>query len=370
MNFLKHFDFKAYMRHTLSKLPITLLILAAAGVLSSLFFYFSFNSLNIALVYILAIILIARTTNSYTLGILASLLGVLWVNLVYTYPYMSLNFTMTGYPVTFIGMAAISCITSSMTIHQQKQRQLLKEKDHMLMEAEKEAMRANLLRAISHDLRTPLTSILGNSSAYLEHHGQLSSQEKLSMIENIHSDADWLLHMVENLLAVTRIQEEQGLLHVTKTEEILEEVLAPALERFHRRFPDTLVLVDIPPQVVLIPMDATLIQQVITNLLENAFYHGGNDKPIELTVTLMDKDAVFSVRDHGPGINPDILDTLFDGRGLTQTTEADSHKGMGIGLSICRTILVAHGGQIYARNHKDGAEFIFTLPDWREDYGE
>lgn len=353
------------------KLLVTLLILILATAVSAVFFFFGDSSIiNVALIYILAIIWIARTTNSYALGIFASLFSVLWVNLAYTYPYMSLNFTMTGYPLTFIGMALISCITSSMTIHQQKQRQMLKEKDRMLMEAEKETMRANLLRAISHDLRTPLTSILGASSTCLEHQEQLSAKEQMVLIQNIHTDAQWLLHMVENLLSVTRIQDEQGTPHVTKNEEILEEVLSQSLEMFSRRFPEAAVEVKIPDEVILIPMDATLIQQVITNLLENAFYHSGSSSPIQIAVWTQENMAVFSIRDHGAGIDPKIIDSLFDGTGVSTNSQADSHKGMGIGLSICRTIIAAHGGQIYARNRKDGAEFIFTLPDWREDYGE
>ena len=158
-----HFLFTA--RH----LPVAVLIMGAATLISWILFYLNENVLNVALIFILAILFVARTTNSYTLGLLSSLFSVFWVNYAYTYPFMALNFTLSGYPLTFIGMALISGFTSSITIHSAKQNQLLQEKDHMLMEAEKETMRANLLRAISHDLRTPLTTILGTSSAYLSH---------------------------------------------------------------------------------------------------------------------------------------------------------------------------------------------------------
>lgn len=370
MSHAKDSPIGAHFRYILRQLPITTIILALATLLATMFFQFSSNVINIALIYILAILFTARATNCYSMGILASVYSVFWVNFAYTYPFMSLNFTLTGYPITFIGMTLISTITSSMTIHQAKQNQLLQEKDHMLMEAEKETMRANLLRAISHDLRTPLTTILGTSSALMEHGKNMTAGEVQGMVQNIYTDADWLLHMVENLLSITRIQDDRGVSHVTKSEEPLEEVVSEAVQRFRRRFPDALVKVSVPDQLIMIPMDATLIEQVINNLLENAYYHAGAaDRQIELAAVTQPDYVVFSVRDYGRGIDPQLLGTLFEGGSTSHGTSTDAHKGMGIGLSICRTIVNAHGGQIYAGNHENGAEFTFTLPDWREDYG-
>ena len=365
----KGFRLGAHICHVIRQLPVTAMILAMATLISTVFFHFSNNVINISLIFIVAIVFIARATNCYTVGILASLYGVFWVNFAYTFPYMTLDFTLSGYPITFIGMALISTLVSSMTIHEAKQNQLLQEKDHMLMEAEKETMRANLLRAISHDLRTPLTTILGTSSTLMEHGENLSCAERRKMAQNIYSDADWLLHMVENLLAITRIQDERGVAHVKKSEEPVEEVVSEAVQRFRRRFPDALVTVTVPEEFIVIPMDATLIEQVINNLLENAYYHAGSDLPIELSVTLNGPDAAFTVKDHGKGIDPQLLGTMFEGGTLKRGTSTDAHKGMGIGLSICRTIVAAHNGQISAGNHENGAEFTFILPDWRKDYG-
>lgn len=369
MSITNHSRLGAHIRYVIRQLPVTAIILALATLISTVFFYFSNNAINIALVFIVAIVFIARATNCYTVGIIASLYSVFWVNFAYTYPYMTLDFTLSGYPITFIGMALISSLTSSMTIHEAKQNQLIQEKDRMLMEAEKEAMRANLLRAISHDLRTPLTTILGTSSAYLEHGEGLPPEERRKMVQNIYADADWLLHMVENLLSITRIQDDRGVAHVTKTEEPVEEVVSEAVQRFRRRFPGVAVKVTVPDEFIMIPMDATLIEQVINNLLENAFYHSGSDHPIELSVTTKGPLAAFTVKDYGKGIDPQLLGTLFEGGAIIRGTGTDAHKGMGIGLSICRTIVAAHGGQISAANHENGAEFTFTLPDWREDYG-
>ena len=160
-----------------------------------------------ALLYILALVLIARGTDGYFWGIFASLIGVVCVNFLFTYPYMALNFTLAGYPVTFLGMLAISFITSASTTYTKRQIQMLAERERLLVEAEKEKMRANLLRAISHDLRTPLTSIIGSGSSYLENGAFLNEGQKKELVRQIYEDSNWLLNMVENLLSVTRIQD-------------------------------------------------------------------------------------------------------------------------------------------------------------------
>lgn len=348
------------MKQIIRDSTVTAFYLALATFFSYMFFLVSQNTTNVAIMFILTTVLVARNTKGYIYGIISSLVGVICINFVYTYPYMELNFTLDGYPVTFLCMLLISCITSTLTTNMKKQSEILHEQDLMLLDAEKEKMRANLLRAISHDLRTPLTSIIGISNNYLEQSQSLSDESKEKMVAAISEDANWLLHMVENLLSVTRINDQTA--RVQTTMEPLEEVVPAAIQRFHKRLPNAQVKVQIPDDFIMIPMDATLIQQVLINLLENAIYHSGSTKPIELTVTIDSVNATFCVRDHGNGIDSQHLDTLFDGYTSTQNHSSDSHKGMGIGLSICKTIITAHRGKIIARNYDDGAEFIFTLP--------
>ena len=234
------------------------------------------------------------------------------------------------------------------------------------MEAEKEKMRANLLRAVSHDLRTPLTSIIGTSSAYLDSGSSLTEEERRSMVQTIYDDSNWLLHMVENLLSVTRIRQTDA--HVSTTLEPVEEVVSEAVSRLKKRLPGARIRVSTPEDFIMAPMDATLIEQVIINLLENGIYHSGSDAPMELTVTAEQKNAVFRIRDHGHGIREDLLPNIFDGYADTATSSGDSRKGMGIGLSICKTIIMAHDGDIWAENLPDGALFTFTLPLGEETY--
>ena len=315
---------------------------------------------NISLIYILCLIIISRYTTGYIYGIIASVFCVVFVNYCFTYPYFELNFTLTGYPITFLAMLSISTITSATTSHMIQQSQILAEREKQLMEADKEKMRANLLRAVSHDLRTPLTSITGALSSYMDIASEYTEEGKEALIHNIYDDANWLLTMVENLLSVTRIQNNATSLK--KSQEAVEEVVAESVSRLQKRLPDIQIQVSVPNELIELPMDAMLIEQVIMNLLENACIHSGSTVPIDLTVKQTEHDVSFHVRDYGIGIDKDKIEALFDGIPSTQALTADSKKGMGIGLSICKTIILAHHGNIYAINHKNGAEFIFSLP--------
>ena len=174
------------------------------------------------------------------------------------------------------------------------------EQRRILVESEKEKMRSNLLRAISHDLRTPLTCILGASSAVLENGGRLDKQTHDKLISNIKEDSQWLIRMVENLLSVTRINE--GTMNVTKTPEAAEEIVAEAISRIRKRFLNQKITVKVPDTLLMVPMDGTLIEQVLINLLENAVKHSPEDSAVEVEVKKNGHYAVFEVTDNGEGI--------------------------------------------------------------------
>lgn len=315
---------------------------------------------NVALIYILCLIFISRYTTGYWYGIFASLFCVVFINFCFTFPYFEINFTLTGYPITFLEMLSISILTSMSTSYIIRQSQILAEREKELMEADKEKMRANLLRAISHDLRTPLTSITGAISTYQDSKSSYTELEKEELISHIYDDSKWLLHMVENLLSVTRIQ--NGSAKVKTSYEAVEEVISEAVCRLKKRLPEATVHVQIPEELLLVPMDPMLIEQVIMNLLENAYIHSKSSRPIELTITATNDIVSFHVVDYGIGIDENKILDMFNGIPSTDSHTADSKKGMGIGLSICKTIITAHKGNIYARNHDHGAEFVFELP--------
>ena len=322
---------------------------------------------NLTMFYILGIVIVARYTTGYVWGFLFAIASVFSINYFFTYPYHNFDMTLEGYPITFLAMLVIYIITSALTTDLKEQAQILAKQEKELMEAQKEKMRANLLRAVSHDLRTPLTGIIGNSDSYIDMEDKLSTEEKRHIIENIKNDANWLLNMVENILSVTRIDNDTA--KVKKYIESVDEVVSSAVVRFKKRFPDARLNVILPDEVIMLMMDSTLIEQLIINLIQNAHIHSKSTKPIKLNVQEYETKVWFSIRDYGVGIAEEKLTTIFDGGAYNQNndTKADGHKGMGIGLSICKTIVKAHGGDIMVRNHEEGSEFYFYLPKEMEE---
>ena len=240
----------------------------------------------------------------------------------------------------------------------------VQQQEKLRLENEREKLRANLLRGMSHDLRTPLTGISGSISAVLDNEEYLSREQQRELLEGAKEDADWLCRMVENLLSVTRITDGAvGKLHTQ--EEALEEVIGAAVLSFRKRHPDIAVEVSVPDNVLMVPIDPVLIQQVMQNLLDNAVFHGKTTTRIRVRASTENGKAVVSVEDNGVGIDRSRLNHLFDGAlpfsGLLQS--ADQTRSLGIGLSACRTIIQAHGGSITAHNLPEGgACFSFTLP--------
>jgi two-component system sensor histidine kinase KdpD len=251
-------------------------------------------------------------------------------------------------------------ITSQVAMALERQY-LSDEQRQILIESEKEKMRSNLLRAISHDLRTPLTGILGASSTILENSDFVDRAMHNKLLMNIKEDSQWLIRMVENLLSVTRINE--GTMNVTKTPEAAEEIVAEALSRIRKRFTNRKIAVKVPDTFLLVPMDGTLIEQVLINLLENAVKHSPEDSTIEVEVKKNGNFAVFEVIDYGEGIAEQDLPYLFEGYISNEKYSSDSTRGMGVGLSICMSIIKAHNGKMEAFNKKSGgAIFRFMLP--------
>ena len=308
-------------------------------------------------VYVLAVLLISRFTNGYLLGLIAAVFGVICVNYVFTYPYMAFNFTISGYPLTILSFLIVSLVTSALTTKS-------KEQDRLRMENERVKMRADLLRSVSHDIRTPLTSIIGATSTILES-PDLSREEQKALLEDVRNDAQWLIRVVENLLSVTRIGADQA--KIVKEPIAAEEVLGEAVGKFRKRFPAVAVEVRAPDELLMVPMDPILIMQVLSNLLENAVFHGQTTSRIVLSVRRDGNCARFSVLDNGRGIPPEKIDSLFDGSLKTEGTAGssspkDGKRNMGLGLSVCMAIVRAHGGSMDAQNTNTGAEFSFRLP--------
>ena len=263
------------------------------------------SDVYVALIFELTVVLVSRFTDGYLFGLLSSVVGVIGINYIFTFPYYQLNFTISGYPLTFLVMLIVSVVVSTLTTQ-------IKQQEKIRAEAEKEKMRGNLLRAVSHDIRTPLTSIVGGVSTLLDSGDQLDEATRTQLLENIRDESNWLVSVVENLLSVTRMTGEQ-----------------------------------------------TKIKK-------------------EMQLRKEGENARFEVADNGQGIAREVFPKLFKGY-LSHDEEltADGRRNMGIGLSVCMSIVQAHGGTMQAENREiGGALFSFTLPleernyeDPREDSG-
>lgn len=346
------------MKTTKTPLGSGLLVLAVLALcfISSLLLLENFDiRSHTPMVFVFGVFLISWLTPGYFWGIFASLIGMFAVNFAFTYPYYAFNFFLTESFSSAAIMLTISTVTSALTTRLMKLEQLRSE-------SEKEKMRANLLRAISHDLRTPLTSIYGSTTTVIENYDLLQKTQQLKLLEEVRADAEWLIRMVENLLTVTRM-DGQDHTRITKIPTVPEELVDAALTKFHKQHPQQAVETTLPGEFVSVPMDPILIEQVLINLLENAVYHAKGMTRLELAVQLQGGKAVFSVADDGCGLPHDRLKALAQGRASGAEASGDrSRNNMGIGLSVCATIVRAHGGELQAQNRPGGgACFTFAL---------
>ena len=315
---------------------------------------------HVTTVFVFAVFLISLLTDGYVWGVISTLFSMLAVNYAFTFPYFAFNFTIPENVFSAIVMLIVSLLTSTLTTK-------LKMWETIKKEGEVEIMRANLLRAVSHDLRTPLTTIYGSSSAILENYDSLTDEQKGKMIAGIKDDSEWLIRMVENLLSVTKLEGEG--LRLIKSPTVLDELIESVYLKFRKRYPDKKVSFDLPEDVVMIPMDPILIEQVLVNILENAVQHAKGMTEIDVRVYVDGKRAVFEVSDDGAGIEAGRLQDIFTGHISSVADPSDSRRrNAGIGLSVCSTIIKAHGSEIVAENKKSGgALFRFAL-DIEENY--
>jgi len=334
---------------------ITLALMGAAALFCAILNVIGSSDSTVPLVFVLAVLLTARFTEGYFYGMFATVISVFGVNYAFTYPYFEFNFTITGYPFTFLTMFAVSLVVGMLT-------EQVKRQGRIEAEVEREKMKANLLRSVSHDLRTPLTAIIGSSNVVLEQYDALSDDEKKELIEHVREDAQWLVRLVENILSITRIKD--GVIQLKKEPEMAEEIVAEAVGKF-RKNREMPVRVMLPDEILMIPMDATLIEQVLVNLMENVVIHAKGATKIDVRVCRQDdQNVLFCVEDNGKGIDKDILPKLFEELfPHAKETNADGRRSMGIGLSACMSIVKAHGGNMYAENKPGGGACVcFVMP--------
>lgn len=460
------------------------------------------KNVNVSGIYLLAVILISLFTGSYFWGMLSAVCSVVGTNFCFTYPYFAIDFSLSGYPLTFLIMAAVAVGSCALTVNMRKQRdeahlreqfannlnemdrkllqidakapivdllleylytqlerpvlyfelqgnkitclgylgdvketlqpayyevlcqslqrvrqgmeentaagflnipvarqdkvfgvacilfgdeilsaemrsyaqglvnhfaiaferQELSEAQHqILLEKQAEQTRSYLLRAISHDLRTPLTGILGASGAILDNGERIQPELSRRLMQDIHEEAQWLLRMIENVLSVTKIGNYNP--ELKKTLEPVEEVLADSVARCKKYFPDLKIEIHLPDDFIMLPMDPILIRQVVTNLIDNAYRHGNSKEKIELDVQTDEQFVSISVQDYGKGLPQEDLKQLFYGLKQERMQGGDGARGLGLGMTICKTIVEAHDGKIFAENIEGkGLKVTFQLP--------
>lgn len=242
------------------------------------------------------------------------------------------------------------------------EKELLGQEKHRVEEqAQQEALRANLLRAISHDLRTPLTAISGNAGILMENASVLDAAKRRQLYTSIYDDSMWLANLVENLLSVSRI--ENGTIRLKMEPELLEEVFQEALTHLDRKAREHTITVELPDDMLMAKMDARLIVQVVINIVNNAIKYTPPGSHVQVSARKRGESVEVRIADDGPGISDEAKAKLFDMFYTANNARGDGRRGLGLGLSLCRSIVQAHGGSITVEdNYPKGAIFSFTLP--------
>ncbi len=251
---------------------------------------------------------------------------------------------------TFVGQVALALERTRMEAARKQ----------AVMEAEAERLRNTLLSSVSHDLRTPLGSIMGSATTLLDRDAHIESVVRHELLTSIYDEADRLSRLLNNLLAMTRIEGGNGKLNTDW--QVPEEAIGAALRRLEHRTGKRSIQVEIAAEIELVRFDGLLLELVLSNLIENAIKYTNEDTPIELGAFHVPGHIQFEVRDRGPGVPPSERAQLFTkfyrGKGAAKLA------GTGLGLAICKAVVEAHGGRIWVSGRDDGpgSVFAFTIP--------
>lgn len=345
------------IKNNFIRVALTAGVLTTVTVLGLIFNEADFIETAVVLACFFAVIVVAWLTDSFVFSLAAAALGTLIFDYFFTDPYYRFIVYDVNYITIFFIMSIAALISAALTLQARRNALIARKKEE---ETEKERYRANLLRSISHDIRTPLTAMIGTAEMLQDM--TTPDDPRHALIRNIRDETDWLRSLVENILSLTRLQDDSAKL--PKQPEAVEEIIASAVRHISQRSPEHNVTVNLPDELLLVPMEAKLIEQVLLNLMDNAVRHTPPENGVCVTVERNAGMVRFSVTDEGTGIGKEHLENVFQPFYTTRTKHSDAGYGIGLGLAICESIIKAHGGDILARNRTDrsGAEFIFTLP--------
>jgi two-component system, OmpR family, sensor histidine kinase KdpD len=311
-----------------------------------------FDVLNIAMIYLLAVVLVALRYSTGA-AILASVLCMLAFNYFFTSPRFTFRIDDSQYLLAFAVILAVGLIVSGLT---SAAREQARRQSELAAEAETERMRSALLASISHDLRTPLAVLTGASSTLAERGEQMSAEERKSLSESLYRQATNLSEHVAKVLQMTRL--ESGGVHIERDWAAIAEIVESALRRIAAQLANHHVLVDIPEDLPLVRVDASLFEQAIVNLLENAARHTPAGTVVRVQASSTPTHIELSVGDFGPGMPEADLEHVFE----KFHRRAGSHTGVGLGLAICSAIVRLHGGRVSAERNADrGMTFRMSI---------
>ena len=346
-------------------LALSLFFLTVSTLLGTLFYRLDFSDSTIMMSYLLGVLMIAVGTSHRVYSLVCSVVSVLLFNYFFVDPRFSLQVLEPGYPVVFLALFLTSFITSTLAVRlkdaARQAEENAREREAATVQIENERLRSTLLRAISHDLRTPLTSISGNASNLLSHEDSFDETTRQSLYRSIYEDSLWLNHMVENLLASTRL--ENGEAKLSFSTEVLEDILEEAASHVRAFSPNHQILVESPSEMILVRADARLIMQLLINLLNNAVKYTPEGSTVRVTAEKRGGTAYITVADNGPGVPDEHKPKIFDMFYTGDQSVSDGRRSLGFGLALCKTIIKVHGCEIsVSDNVPHGAVFTFSLP--------
>jgi K+-sensing histidine kinase KdpD len=314
-----------------------------------------FPNVNALMLYLLTVLWVA-THHSRGAAVLASALGVAIFDFVFVEPYYTFAVADRQYIVTFAVMLLTALVISTLTHRMRLQADLARQAWERV---ETEFLRNTLLSGVSHELRTPLSAITGAASTLIETHGTLNTETRQDLLETIYSESERMERLINNLLDMTRM--EAGGMVVKKEWLPVQEVIGSALQRHDRRLQGREVKSNLAGDLPLIHVDGVLIEQVLTNLIDNAIEYTPAGSSIEIRATANKDELAVEVADRGPGLPRGTENRVFEK--FFRIRPSETRRGIGLGLTIVRGVIEAHGGRISATNRPGGgALFRFTLP--------
>ena len=341
-----------------ANLSLTLVVFVVTVAVAQALDAAGFSDATPTMVYVLGVIVCAMLTSGRKYCFLSSVLAVLGCNYFLVEPRFSFAVSSLDYAGTLVALFVVALLASQLVTLMRQSARASMEASLVAQDAK---LRSDLLRAVSHDLRTPLTSISGSADMLLDDSADLSDDERRRLLKGIYDDSVWLNNVVENLLAATRI--EHGAVKLKLSCELVSEVIEEALSHVSRDVSRHAVVVAPSDELLLANMDGRVIVQVLVNLINNAIYHTQDGSTITISSWRDGDWCVIRVADDGPGIPDEEKASVFEEfYSSSSAAHADARRGIGLGLSLCRTIIEAHGGTIHVEDvEPHGSAFVFTL---------